>query len=421
MKVSLRNVTDVLGPLPQMTRLSSPVAHVVGAVLESSMPELTPAAARVIAQHMWYHVQHGPAIGAADAILKLAERFGLTPRKIHAAPALMDIVRNNEPLSVFIAIARKVSAAKRREEKRGGAPSAGGYTPQQAECIRMMMTHQGGAPSAGAMTDAEEIRHLQDMIAKAAVEESLAGAGISDIIASALRAASSGTSRVADIARSAAELAKSAASSELAQSIGRDVVLATAQRTLGLEPPKDEKKYVKDDERRARARVREAERELAEAEEDEPRARTYARDDLRRGRARAAEALVEEREARRDAAKAPKPKPRPVPRKTLYTAFRDDRGGAPARAVPNPRKRVPVREPEVAPRASDAPARRVMREERQAIAAPVADEAVLRAVMEPRWEQERRRQLQLGPDYRAHAAIPMDEVRRIYAEMRAGV
>lgn len=346
MKVSLRDVSDTLGNLPQMTRLSSPVAHVVAAVLESSMPELTPAAARVIAQHLWYHVQHGPAIGAADAILKLAERFGLTPRKIHAAPALMDVVRNNEPLSVFIAIARKVSAARRREEKRGGAPSAGGYTPQQAECLRMMMSHKGGAPSAGAMTDADEVRHLQNMIAKVAVDESLSGAGISDIIASALRAATSGTSRVA-------ELAKSAASSELAQSIGRDVLLATAQRTLGLETPKDEKKYVKDDEARARAKIRAAERELAEARADPVRDRTYARDDLRRGKTNASKALVEEKEARRDTLRAPKPKPRPAPRKTLYSAFR---GGAPPGEPPNPRKRVPERPPETRPRHMDAPA-----------------------------------------------------------------
>lgn len=413
MKISIRNVSDALGTLPKMTRLSAPVAHVVASVLESSMPELTPAASRVLAQHMWYHVQHGPQIGAADAILKLAERFGLSPRKIHAAPALMDVVRNNEPLSIFIAIARKVSAAQRREEKRGGAPSAGGYTPQQAECLRMMLSHRGGAPSAGALTDAEEIRHLQDMIAKVAVDESLAGAGISDIISRALRAATSGTSMVAD-------LAKSAASSELAQSIGRDVLLATAQRTLGLEAPKDEKKYVNDDERRARAKIREAERELAEARADPARDKTYARDDLRRGKTQASRALVEEQEARRDTTRAPKPKPRPPPRKTLYSAFR---GGAPPEEPPNPRKRVPERPPETRPRYMDAPALRnlygpeeydedVEDERARQLALGLEDARARRVVME-----FRRRQM--GDRFNPDEHIPMHEIRRMYAEILA--
>lgn len=193
MKVSLRDVTQRLGNLPQMTRLAAPVAHVVASALESSLPELTPAAARVLAQHLWFNVQNGASIGTADAILKIAERFGITPRKLNAAPALVDVARANEPLSVFIAIARKVSAARRREIKRGGAVSV------------------------------EDVRILQQMIAEAA--KSPSGAGLSDLFQSALKSLSG-------VARGAVGVASQIASSDLARNIGRDVALSTLEHGI---------------------------------------------------------------------------------------------------------------------------------------------------------------------------------------------
>lgn len=198
MRVSLRDITHQFGTLPKMNRLSGPVAQVVASALESMLPDLTNAAAKVLAQHLWYYVQHGEPIGSMDAFANLAQRLQIQPHQIMAAPALVSIVRNNEPLSAFIAVARKVSAAQRRAEKKAYYGQANG-------------------------SDTDSVRQLQTLIAAAAQDPS--GAGFGDFFKKAFKGVSSA-------ARGAVDLASNVASSDLGRDVGRQVIQSSAQRGL---------------------------------------------------------------------------------------------------------------------------------------------------------------------------------------------
>ena len=109
MSITQKHVSATYGPVPSGARLPTPAADLVGSSLVSTMPDLTPAAGRVLAQHMHRLSRKDPHKGVGDAILDIASDLGVKPSEFYGPESMEKLVTNNQPISAFLAEARRVA------------------------------------------------------------------------------------------------------------------------------------------------------------------------------------------------------------------------------------------------------------------------------------------------------------------------
>ena len=116
MSITTRHVTQTFGKLPSGARLPTPAAHLVAQTLHTCMPELSPAAARVCAQHLHHVSKRHPRRGAAEVISTMAKDLGVHPQPYHGPAAMHAAVHGNHPLPAFLAEARRLTHHEKKKE-----------------------------------------------------------------------------------------------------------------------------------------------------------------------------------------------------------------------------------------------------------------------------------------------------------------
>ena len=145
MAVTNRHVHAVFGKLPDGSRLPTPAAHIVAQSLHTCMPELSPAAARVCAQHLHHVARHRPDKGSADALKDMSHDLGLKLRPYHGPAGMHAAVDGNFPLSALLAESRRIAAA---EKKAKSAHKEADYARGGIEeVLREAIEHHGKEPT----------------------------------------------------------------------------------------------------------------------------------------------------------------------------------------------------------------------------------------------------------------------------------
>ena len=107
--INQRHVSDVYGPIPAGTRYPTPAAKLVGQTLSTALPELSPAAGKVIAQHLHRCACSDPHKGTAEALTSVAKDFNLSPGTFSGPPGMERAVHENHPLPAFLNEARRLT------------------------------------------------------------------------------------------------------------------------------------------------------------------------------------------------------------------------------------------------------------------------------------------------------------------------
>jgi len=96
-------------PLGNGPRLSRPCAEMVGCALSSCFPQLSEAAARILAHHLYRASRAAPGMTAEDAIFSIAEDFDMEPYDMESPIELVESLSNGERLATWMALARRLS------------------------------------------------------------------------------------------------------------------------------------------------------------------------------------------------------------------------------------------------------------------------------------------------------------------------
>lgn len=148
MSVTSRDIHSVYGPLAKGgSRFPTPAAELAGQVLTSVMPILTPAAARVCAQHLHHVSRHAPHKGTREAIHSMVHDFGLRPAPIHGPEDMVAAFHEDAPLTVFLGGARRHTRhepkTKKEHARRAAHYARGGIE----EDLRFAVTRHGKQPT----------------------------------------------------------------------------------------------------------------------------------------------------------------------------------------------------------------------------------------------------------------------------------
>jgi len=151
MSITQKHVSATYGPVPSGSRLPAPAAELVGSTLATTMPELTPAAGRVLAQHLHKISRQDPHRGIGDTILDIASDLGVHPSEFYGPDTMEHLVTNNQPVSAFLAEARRVSKDSGPATSRAAAHYAQGGIREDLHNI----SKRHGKPT---LIELEEIR-----------------------------------------------------------------------------------------------------------------------------------------------------------------------------------------------------------------------------------------------------------------------
>ena len=133
-----RHVSDVYGPIPHGgNRLPTPAAQLVAQTLSTSMPAISQSAGKVLAQHLHKCAECNPEKGTADAIMSIADDFGLEPGAFKGPEAMERAVHENHPLPAFLNEARRLT-------HEGGGRKSKGFAKISASKKELTELAEGG-------------------------------------------------------------------------------------------------------------------------------------------------------------------------------------------------------------------------------------------------------------------------------------
>ena len=115
MSITQKHISEAYGALPLGSRLPTPAASLVSQTLSTAMPALTPAAGRVVAQHLHNVAKHDPHRGTADAIEAIADDLGADVSEFRGPELMERAVHENHPLPAFLSEACRLTKHEEKE------------------------------------------------------------------------------------------------------------------------------------------------------------------------------------------------------------------------------------------------------------------------------------------------------------------